>query len=137
MTPSIVTISGWYALALQKTDSKIKNWDHVPNWNLPEAGYYKRRYVSKGPWVPARIWIVEYRDPETNELMSDQEYFCEVGGIPKNVFKEWPSLLGHPIPRDEFDFLTAQREWAIEHQPDHPQAMPREGIDPRTSPPVF
>lgn len=130
MTPSRVTISGWYALALAKKAPP-------PFMELPEAGYYKRRYVRGGPWVPARIWIVEYRDPETNELMSDQEYFCEVGGIPKDVFDEWPSLLGRPIPRDEFDFLTSRREWAIEHKPEHPQAAPRETINPHTAPPVF
>jgi hypothetical protein len=130
MTPQIVTVGGWYALALAKKA-------HAPRMDLPEVGYYKRRYVRGGPWVPARIWIVEYRDPETNELMSDQKYFCEVGGAAKDPFNQWPSLLGHPIPKHEFDFLTARREWAIENKPNHPQASPRERIDPRTAPPVF
>lgn len=130
MRTSIVTISGWYALALAKKA-------RAPFLSIPEAGYYKRRYVRGGPWVPGRIWIVEQRDPETNELMSDQEYFCEVGGLLKDPFKEWPSLLGHPIKKSEFDFLTARREWVIEYKPEHPQAAPREKIDPHTAPPVF
>jgi hypothetical protein len=44
---------------------------------LPE-GYYKVRQRAKGPWIPIHIWLEDgERDPETWELLSDQNWKAE------------------------------------------------------------
>jgi len=72
------------------------------------CGWYKRRFVKQGPWVPARIYLDRDIDPLTGELTRDEVMRIEVegldGGDPLN---HWTYL--SPISREEFEHLTDYR----------------------------
>lgn len=80
----------------------------------PQAGFYAVRKFPygewvKGPWIPARVWWEDGEiDPETGELMSDEQCRAEVDGKPMNPWSNWTWLARRPIPQSEFDWLTAQ-----------------------------
>lgn len=71
----------------------------------PQPGYYKRRLVARGQFVPARIWIERDADEETNEIMSDDKYHCEVNGNPADAFEEWLHLCKHAISQEEYELM--------------------------------
>ncbi len=97
----------------------------------PLSGFYRRRLVRGGPWVPAVIWMEPGDiDPETGELASDDTLCCFVNGRPVDVFKEWTWLAGNPISAEEYFALFAQSS-----APSAPAAnMP---VDPLADAPVF
>lgn len=75
---------------------------------LPEAGWFKRRLVKGGPWVPVRIYIHREIDCTTGELTEPEELRCEIEGIDGgDPEKHWTYL--KPISRDEFDHLMDYR----------------------------
>ncbi|MGW8179501.1 MAG: hypothetical protein ACWGQW_12190 [bacterium] len=83
--------------------------------NEPMPGLFKKRLRSKGPWVPAKIWLVEERDPETNEIVSDVSVFCQWSpGLKSkrwynlNPWNAWANL--YPIDEDEFRWLMTLKE---------------------------
>lgn len=75
---------------------------------LPEPGWYKRRLVKKGPWVPVRIFVEREIDHETGELTCPEILRCEVEGIDGgDPADHWTFLV--PISRSEFDHLVDYR----------------------------
>lgn len=75
----------------------------------PQAGYYKRKLVRGGPWVPARIFIEREIDPETGELASDEVLCIEVDGTRRrDPAYHWTYLT--PISRQEFQALTEEHK---------------------------
>jgi hypothetical protein len=102
--------------------------------NVPEAGWYKRRLVRGGMFVPAKIWLEQHIDPETGELIADSRWLCEVANIRKDPDEQWEWLSGHPISEADFRFMMAERCWAAEHAPYDPVANPRKPVDWRTAP---
>jgi hypothetical protein len=95
----------------------------------PQCGFYKRRLVKGGPFVPARIWLDQDIDPETGELRDDERLQCEVNGGYADPYDAWQWLCGAPITEQEFRYMEALREHAAIHEPDHPMADPRKAID--------
>lgn len=74
----------------------------------PQCGWYKRKLVKGGPWVPVRIYLVREIDHETGELTCDEEYQIEVEGIPSDDPEgQWSYLT--PISKEEFDQLMDYR----------------------------
>jgi hypothetical protein len=73
--------------------------------NDPQCGWYRRRLVKGGPYVPARIWIVREVCPETGELLCDETLACEVNGLRRDPVAQWTFL--QPISRQEYDALCA------------------------------
>lgn len=79
----------------------------------PQCGFFKVRKFPYGQWptgpyIPARIWMRPGEvDNETGELLSDEEWFCEIDGKRANPWKKWTWLASHPITEDEFKWLTA------------------------------
>lgn len=75
---------------------------------VPEAGYYKRRWVKGGPWVPVHIYVDREIDTESGELACDEVLRIEVegldGGDPAN---HWTYLT--PITRREYEHLLDYR----------------------------
>lgn len=75
---------------------------------IPHCGWYKRRLVGKGPWVPVRIYVDREIDPETGELTGPERLRCEVEGIdagdPADI---WTYLV--PISLAEFRHLMDYR----------------------------
>lgn len=106
--------------------------------SVPVPGFYRRRMVRGGVWVAARIWVEDgERDPDTNELLSDQVIRCEVGGAQADPIAQWSYLAGQPITEAEFEYLMAAAAWAERHAPDAPEANPRAPIDLNSMPPLF
>lgn len=95
----------------------------------PECGWFKRRLVKGGVFVPARIWIEAETDADTGELISDEVMICEVGGRREDPSEAWTWLCANPITEAEFNYLTATARHIGWHEPDQPQANPRQPID--------
>lgn len=71
---------------------------------LPECGFYKRKLVKGGPWVPVKIFIEREIDPETGELTEPERFVCIVDGARRSAEAQWTHLT--PITRAEFQTLT-------------------------------
>lgn len=86
-----------------------------PYIDEPQAGFYKRRLVVGGPWVPGRLWREPEIDFETEKPTGMFLMHCEVAGKPVNPLRAWDALSRMPIPQDEFDHRVAVGKWASEH----------------------
>lgn len=95
----------------------------------PQCGWFKRRLVKGGPFVPARIWLYSPTDPETGDLVGDEVLQAEVDGNYADPEQQWSWLNGNPITEAEFKYLTANRAWTSEHAPHEPYANPREPVN--------
>ena len=99
----------------------------------PEPGFYRLRLVKNGPWVPVRIWLEDgERDPETNELTSDQVLRAKVGDQDRDPLKIWTFLWD--ITEEEYYFLLSRAHWAVAHNPKAPEANPTRPINPTDIP---
>lgn len=75
---------------------------------VPHAGWYKRRLVKSGPWVPVRIYVDREIDAETGELASDEVLRIEVEGLDGgDPAEHWTYL--KPITVAEFKHLEDYR----------------------------
>lgn len=119
---------------------------------LPLAGTYRLQLTKGAPWMPAKIWIVEHRDPVTREYMADVEYHAEIGceaGIvrlgmtpdpalkpPRDVWSlwEWPGLEICTV--EDHDYLTRMLLHALTREGDLAEANPRRPVN-RLSQPVI
>ena len=93
------------------------------------CGFFKRRLVKGGPWVPARIWLDQVVDSETGELCDDERFQCEINGEYADPEDAWGWLCANPISEEEFRYMEALREHARHREPDHPAADPRKPLD--------
>ena len=93
--------------------------------NRPIPGYYKRRMVRGGPWVP--VEIRNPPDPLTGEEMDrswTDRLEAYVNGLPAELYETWTSCYGNQITKDEFDKLK-------------PSIDPLKPLDWKNGPPVF
>lgn len=103
----------------------------------PEEGFYKRRLVKGGPWVPVQIWVEAERD-EAGDLLSDEVVKCTVDGVLVDVDSHWSYCCARPITEAEFDYLSRVSAHAKARAPREPLANPRRRIDPLKFPlPTF
>lgn len=110
----------------------------IPVPNEPQCGFFKRRFVRGGPFVPARIWMDQKIDAVTGELTTDEKLRCQIDGKDVRPEDEWVGLCARPIPESEFRFMCADADWAQEWKPDAPQAQPARQINLLTvDPPTF
>lgn len=65
-----------------------------------EAGWFKLKRVSGGPWVPAEIRLVQVTDPDTGELAEPERFTATVDGLPANPVAIWSRVV--PITRAEY-----------------------------------
>lgn len=103
----------------------------------PEAGWFERRLTKGGMFVPARIWIAQAIDPDTGELVDDEEFLCEVAGEPADAWEQWPWLCGRPITEARYRYMMDLREWAQEQNDYEPAADARQAVDFRKLKPGF
>lgn len=85
----------------------------------PQPGFFLVRTVQKGPWVPAVI-------RQYNGLLH-----AEILGRATDVYRVWD--YGHPIARDDYDYLMADAAWCRRHAPDEPLANPDKPLAQRMS----
>lgn len=104
----------------------------------PQCGWYRRRLVKGAAGVPARIWLHQEVDAATGELLDDEELRCEVNGRPEDPLDQWIWLCKDPISEEHYNWMIADRTWALYHAPAEPIANPRQRIDWMTvRPPEF
>lgn len=103
--------------------------DHPHIGEEPQCGWFKRRLVKGGVYVPARIWLYQPTDPETGELVADELLQCEVDGRYADPHREWSWLCGKPITEAEFKYLTALRTYADGHAQSEPYASPNQPVN--------
>ena len=100
------------------------------DFNEPVPGYYRRRLVRGGPWVPVRIWRGFDKCPHTGlELERGWELRCTVNGIYRDPRAEWLWVCNEPITEAEFRYLTDTKNYAVEHDHEMPEATPRTPVD--------
>lgn len=85
----------------------------------PQPGFFLVRIVQKGPWVPAVI------------RQEDGQLRAAILGNPADVYRVWD--YGHPIARDDYDYLMADAAWCRRHAPDEPLANPDKPLAQRMS----
>ena len=109
------------------------------NLGAPVAGFYKRRFVRNGPWVPVEIWYGPPADPETGELLDRSLRWQAVEGDDAIScgLEAWASSCSNPITPAEFDYMHAVRDWARHWSPAAPEANPRRSIDLESIPPLL
>lgn len=100
----------------------------------PQCGWFKRKLVKGGVFVPARIWMVQPVDPETGELVADEILQAEVNGAFADPEDCWSWVCGNPISEAEFRYLTARIEHAVRHEPEDPFADARKPVDLNKTP---
>lgn len=101
---------------------------------MPQCGWYKRKLVKGGVYVPARIWMFQEVAPETGELLSDEILQCEVNGAYADPLDAWAWLCANPITETEFRYLTARIAHALRHEPEDPFAQVKTTIDMNKTP---
>ncbi len=125
----LAVLHAWHSAALRGL--------HPVNDGTPRCGWYKRRLVRGGVFVPARIWMVQDICRETGELLSDEVLHCEVNGVPADPEDAWAWISGHPVTEQEFRYLAARIDFAIRHEPQDPFAMPSRPVDINRTPIMF
>lgn len=100
----------------------------------PQPGYFKRKLVKGGVFVPARIWMFQEIDGETGELLSDELLQCEVNGSKADPEDAWTWICANPISLAEFNYLTARISHAEQNEPQDPFADTRKAIDMNKTP---
>lgn len=114
----------------------------------PRAGLYKVRLVRRGPWVAAEIEeagdVIVARVcglgetwRGTRQQLSDQVTDALMDGKAFHHPLLRVSLFGVETTPEEHAFLTARREWALQHDPNDIYARAREPIDIDQLPPLF
>ena len=99
----------------------------------PQAGYYKRRLVKGGPFVPVEFWTVRQYD-DAGDLTDDVKTMCSVDGWVVDAVDNWTYCAAQPIPKAEFDYLTKVSAYAKLNDRREPLANPRKRIDPLSFP---
>lgn len=111
----------WHANALE--DAKFL----LPiefDQNEPQCGYFEGRMCRGGIMMPAQIWIEQEKDEVTGELVGDEVFWCEHGGVLRDPYEHWIWLARNPITKERFEFLMADWEWARTWAPNEPRANP-------------
>lgn len=122
----------WHAAALVEFEKKLKSPSHkirLPAPDEPQVGWYRRRLVKDGPWVPARIWRQPMTDFMTDkDSTSHEELRCQVGDIARPPADQWNFLLNNPISRKDYDFMMVNRTWVKKYgapgEPEHNEDKP-------------
>jgi 5'-3' exonuclease len=118
----------WHTKALAEYQAKLARPSHkitLPAPAEPQCGWYKRKLVQDGPWVPARIWREGFGDKDA--------LLCSVGDTPRNPADQWGRLLSYPISEVDYETMMARRA-AVANMPLEPEANPGEPINYRTIP---
>jgi hypothetical protein len=110
----------------------------TPRTDQPIAGFYRRRLVKGGPWVPVLIAYGAPLDPVTGEeLDRSPRWQAWSGGREIDVWNLWPDCSGEPITKAEYTHLRDVGEWAERHAPRSPEANPTRAISLNQMPTIF
>lgn len=116
----------WWRLALSLPEYELRV---LPVTDEPQCGFFKRKLVKGGPFVPAKIWLDNIEQDAAGDLIDQPELICEVNGRRGDAFEQWLFLCSNPISQAEFEYMRAQIRWAKEFSPQDPIATPGKRID--------
>lgn len=114
-----------------------------------QKSYYAIQIVKGGPRCAVSVWYGQPDDPVTGEALDrSPRWQATIHGQPcdmKRVALNWDdyrpdrgcAIVGDLIDKAEHDYIVSLREWAIEHDPDAPEAAPRSKIDLNAIPSLF
>lgn len=117
----------WWRAALRGEWLEIDGED-------PQPGFYRRRLVKGGPWVPVRIWMEQAIDPETGELTEPETLRCMVDLKDRDPFRHWTYAMTHPITAEAYDDMERAIRFARNSDPSSPLLHPTKPIDLSRSP---
>jgi len=83
----------------------------------PQPGFYQRRAVRGGPWLPVRVWLEQSIDAETGDLADDEVIHAEELGRPIDARANWTYL--RAISEAEYRDLVARHEAMPEMKATH------------------
>lgn len=95
----------------------------------PNPGHYKTRLVKGGPFVPVELAVTVPPQDEDGELLADVAFRLTINGEEKDPFGLGAPLSGERITAAEYAYLDAMRRHAVTHEPDMPEANPRQKVD--------
>lgn len=121
----------WHAKALLANG--IKSMMPPIYENEPKPGWYMRRVVKEGPYVPARIWL-ETEVGDDGELLAPERLLCEVDGKLANVASQWTWLASRPISEDRYMDMIAGNFTTSEPDPYADQTINGEAFDETGAP---
>lgn len=108
-----------------------------PITHEPQCGYFRRKMVRGGPWVPVEIYL-KYSTDMDGDLVSPEVMVCNVNGKACDPEDQWTYVAGSPITLVEYEYLRRLSVWARTSDSNEPLADPRKKIDMMTTPiPVF
>lgn len=92
----ISRLYAWHAEAL-------RNADLPRHPDLAECGWFKRRMIKGGPWVPVQIVVEREIDPATGDLTGPETLVALIEGRREDPLRHWTHLT--PISKAEFQSL--------------------------------
>ena len=94
-----------------------------------QCGWFKRRLVKGGIFIPARISMHQPIDQETGDLVGDEVFQCELAGHYADAETQWHWLCQTPITEAEYNYMVASIAWAKDNAPGEPMANPKDKVD--------
>lgn len=102
--------------------------------DMPQCGFYKKRLVQGGPFVPAVVARERELDIVSGEQTGRDILICVVDGKRGDPHTEWSRLAMNPISKEEHGFMVADADHAKRYRAGDPKAQPRQRIDLVTTP---
>lgn len=103
----------------------------------PIPGWYRRRLVRGGPWVPVLIYWRCPMGEDCLPLDRSPVLLCQVAGEDADPYAQWSHVAGNPISAIDYEVMVRQRAWDIRYDPASPAANPKVRVDIRALPPAF
>ena len=94
----------WKALAWHR--NYLNGRDVPRHEDEPQCGYYRRRFVKGGPYVPVRIYMLQEVDDVTGELTEPEVLRADQNGEPADPVRIWSHL--HPISEEQYLALVQE-----------------------------
>lgn len=103
--------------------------------------WYRARLIKGGPFVPVKVWcggpLVDGEELDRSwrwqcvvRLETTARAILQGDWLPVEV--EDALLLNiETITAQEYAYMVDHTQWAVNHQPDHPEASPRRKLDKR------
>lgn len=108
--------------------------------------FYRIKLVKDGPPVGLKYWYGQPLDPVTGEILDrSPRWIAEVNGKPADLAEIAPWVVeglgsevkGEEISADEYLYLTALHDYAINHDATAPEANIRTPVDRRKLAPIL
>ena len=116
----------WHTEAIEDVSLHLDITAHPDD---PQCGWYKRKLVKNGVYVPCRIWRDEPEVDENGDLISDEKLLCEVDFNRADPAEQWQWVCANPITEAEYNHLKKLRRWTGDHAPHEPYANPKKPVD--------